>query len=175
MRIIDELTNQEITNPDLRAGELQETQWASPEALDTIDNVTKFALDDSDWETVQIYHRYTAEEIAQREYNDERQGISDLDLMAAIAKAVTIPQKPAQKVGFITVWHYDAATNHVVWTFEPDPEAKGTPDNPYGYAAGVPLIPNAYYMHEDVRYVFVAVHGRTATDWATDGPDMEPF
>lgn len=67
MKIIDELTNQEITNPDISVGELREAIWASPEAYASIDNVEKFALDDSDYEEVQLYHRWTEEEIAQRE------------------------------------------------------------------------------------------------------------
>lgn len=72
MRIIDEKTNQEITNPDLSIGVLRTTTWASPEAYATIDNVTKFALDESDYEQVQIYHVWTAEEIAQREAAEQQ-------------------------------------------------------------------------------------------------------
>ena len=67
MRIIDEITNEEIKKPDLASGELHDAIWASPEAYATIDDVTKFALDDDDYEEVQIYHRWTADEIAQRE------------------------------------------------------------------------------------------------------------
>lgn len=68
MRIIDRDTNQQVTNPDLTIGELSApTMWASPEAYATIDNVTKFALYDSDYEEVQLYHVWTADEIAQRE------------------------------------------------------------------------------------------------------------
>ena len=67
MRVIDEETQREIANPDLTAGELIKAMWASPEAYATIDNVVKFALDDSDYEEVQIYHAWTIEEIEQRE------------------------------------------------------------------------------------------------------------
>ena len=68
MRIINRDTNQEVTNPDLTIGELSApTMWASPEAYATIDNVTKFALADDDYEEVQLYHVWTADEIAQRE------------------------------------------------------------------------------------------------------------
>jgi hypothetical protein len=64
MKIIDESTQKEITNPDLTAGILTATSmWASPEAYATVDNVTKFALDPSDFEEVQIYHRWTDEEL----------------------------------------------------------------------------------------------------------------
>ena len=67
MRVIDEATQQEIANPDLNAGELRKAMWASSEAYATIDNVVKFALDDDDYEEVQLYHAWTAEEIEQRE------------------------------------------------------------------------------------------------------------
>lgn len=80
MRIIDELTQAEIANPDMSAGELRAAVWASPEAYATIDNVEKFALDDSDYEEVQIYHRWTAEETAQHQESqaaDELQGEID--------------------------------------------------------------------------------------------------
>lgn len=86
MRIIDEITYQELTNPDLTIGELRRTIWASPEAYTTIDNVTKFALDDSDYEEVQLYHVWTAEEIAQRE-ECERQA-EQQELINALPDAV---------------------------------------------------------------------------------------
>lgn len=73
MKIIDEKTNREITNPDLSKGILSgTTMWASPEAYATIDNVTKFALDESDYEQVQFYHIWTAEEIEQREAAEQQ-------------------------------------------------------------------------------------------------------
>lgn len=67
MRILDEETKQEIVNPDLDAGYLYGGDYVSPEAYATIDNVTKFALADDDYEEVQFYHAWTAEEIAERE------------------------------------------------------------------------------------------------------------
>lgn len=87
MRIIDRDTNQEVTNPDLAIGELSEsTMWASPEAYATIDNVEKFALDDADYEEVQLYHVWTAEEIAQREEAERQQ--EHQEIMDALPDAV---------------------------------------------------------------------------------------
>lgn len=86
MRIIDELTNQEITNPDLTRGVLYETIWASPEAYATIDDVTKFALADDDYETVQLYHVYTDAEIEQQAYDKELN--AKHELMNALPDAV---------------------------------------------------------------------------------------
>lgn len=67
MKIIDELTNEEIANPDLSVGILFETLWASPEAWATIDNVNKFALDDGDYEDVYLYHIWTQAELEAQE------------------------------------------------------------------------------------------------------------
>ena len=66
MRIISDIDYTELTDPDLTAGELRETVWASPEAYASIDNVTKHALSDEDYETVQLYHRWTEQELAER-------------------------------------------------------------------------------------------------------------
>lgn len=67
MRILDFKTKQEITNPDLSIGYLFDGTYVPQSAYDAIDNVTKFAVDDSDYEQVQYYHVWTPEEIAQRE------------------------------------------------------------------------------------------------------------
>ena len=95
MRIIDQDTNTEITNPDLSVGELRECVWASPEAYASIDNVTKFALDDSDYETVMLYHRYTEEDIRMREEGvlaQEKQELMDAlpDAVAELSEAVSL-------------------------------------------------------------------------------------
>lgn len=94
MRIIDAATNQEIFEPDLTAGYVTETKWASPEAYATIDNVTKFALADEDWETVQLYMAYTPEdfaEFAEGERLADKQEVMDSlpDAMADLSLAVS--------------------------------------------------------------------------------------
>lgn len=74
MKIINVDTNQEIVNPDLSIGELStQSMWASPEAYATIDNVTKFALDESDYEIVQFYHAWTDEELERIEKSKNEQ------------------------------------------------------------------------------------------------------
>lgn len=86
MRILDFKTKQEITNPDLTAGYLSTGTYVPQSAYDAIDNVTKFAVDDSDYEQVQYYHVWTAEEIAQRE-QDEAQA-EQQELINALPDAV---------------------------------------------------------------------------------------
>lgn len=56
MKIIDPKTNKEIFDPDLEKGFLSNpTLWASQEKYDTIDNITKYALYDDDYELVRFY------------------------------------------------------------------------------------------------------------------------
>ena len=94
MRIIDEITQQEIFNPDLNIGHLLECVWVSPEAYATIDNDTKFALDDSDYETVKLYHRWTEDEIAQHNESKRQQEHQEImnslpDAMADLSEMVS--------------------------------------------------------------------------------------
>lgn len=61
MRILDESTLVEIKNPDLESGELREALWAPPEAYES-----GRVLDDSDYESVLLYHVLTESEKDQR-------------------------------------------------------------------------------------------------------------
>ena len=64
--------------------------------------------------------------------------------------------------------------NAFVWELVHDPDAIGTADNPIYWTAGVRLIPNAYYMYQNVRYVYVgADEGYAGDTW--DDTDMEEF
>lgn len=65
MTIIDSVTNTIIENPDLAIGYILNVVSVKPGAYETIDNVTKFALDDSDYEDQLVYYRYTEEELEQ--------------------------------------------------------------------------------------------------------------
>lgn len=70
MRTID-INGNEIENPDLTKGELVDTLYAPPEAYDTIDNVTKFALEPEEFEHLYVYKELTEEQIAERKRNQE--------------------------------------------------------------------------------------------------------
>lgn len=59
MRLIDENGNDILEKDcDLSAGEIVETDYASPEAYESIDNVAKFALEPGDFERVRMYRKY---------------------------------------------------------------------------------------------------------------------
>lgn len=95
MRIIDVDSNQEVTSPDTTVGYVYgPIMWASPEAYETIDDETKFALDKDDYEKVLAYHKYTDEEmaaIAEQERLREQQEIMDSlpDAMADLSEMVS--------------------------------------------------------------------------------------
>lgn len=60
MRLIDQNGNDILKEDcDLTIGEIIETEYVSPEAYDSIDNVVKFALDEDDYEHVRMYRLYT--------------------------------------------------------------------------------------------------------------------
>lgn len=67
MRIIDEITKQEITSPDLNAGYLYGGDYVAPESYSQAEAEGLPALPDSAFEQVQYYHAWTTEEIAMRE------------------------------------------------------------------------------------------------------------
>lgn len=68
--IYDEIGNL-IENPDLALGYVTEQTVVRDDA-EPIDNVTKFAWDDDDYETRQVYIPYTADELARMAEAAER-------------------------------------------------------------------------------------------------------
>lgn len=66
MRIIHEVTGEELPEYDSARGFVFELDWACPAAYATIDNVKKFALAPEDYERVLIYHEYSAEELREQ-------------------------------------------------------------------------------------------------------------
>lgn len=79
MRLIDENGNDILEEDcDLSKGEIIETDYVSPEAYDSIDNIVKFALDESDYEHVRMYRLYTEMDYLAKEYGeklDEREAL----------------------------------------------------------------------------------------------------
>lgn len=65
MRILND-DNIEIqeSDIDLSIGECHKEFYVEPSAYDTIDNITKFALDDDDYEEIIRYHVWTEQELA---------------------------------------------------------------------------------------------------------------
>lgn len=95
MRIIDEITQQEITDPDLTVGELWDNKaWVSPEAYANAKSSGSIAVPDDAYEHVQIYHVLTEGDIAEREESElqqERQEMMDAlpDAVADLSEMVS--------------------------------------------------------------------------------------
>lgn len=156
MRIIDEETQQEIFSPDLSIGVLSDpTVWASPEAYESIDNITKFAISGSDWETVRVYHRWTAEEIAEREQaaqeaarREERE-----KLLLTLSEAFSETYEPSDKEGFlfkvVKLGDVEIMREYVT---DPDydPESEdGSYLKPFKYIDGMEVIEAKWYWLDD--------------------------
>lgn len=109
------------------------------------------------------FQAYMIERNAQRE-----------SMLENIAKAYTVTTLPSDKLG--QLWKVTKLGEvEIMREYVPDPNPYGTADFPFIYEAGSLLLPNHYYTHDGVRYVFVGVTQRTAIDWATDSADMEQF
>lgn len=133
-----------------------------------IDNVTKFAWDDNDYEEVEVWHEYTEEELKQREEaKAQAQRDANLDAIASLVKMTT---EPSDKLGFNWKCTY-IGDICVAKEYVLDPESKGTEDNPIEWAAGVSLIPNAYYTHDSKKYIYVGEQSVAGDTW--DETDFE--
>lgn len=94
MRILDENTRQEVTNPDLAAGYLYEGDYVAPEAYEQMEREALPALPDGAFERVYYYHVWTPEEIAQREQDEREAAHQELidalpDAVAELSEAVS--------------------------------------------------------------------------------------
>lgn len=88
MRIVDENMN-ELFNPDLTVGRLEPAVVIKPDAV-PIDNVTKHAWADDDYELVKIYRRYSQAELdaieAEKNKKTDAERIAALEEQLAAAK-----------------------------------------------------------------------------------------
>ena len=117
-----------------------------------IDNETKFAWDDDDYETYKVWHEYTAEELeaieAQKEKERQEKNLQTL------ASLIQFKTEQSDKLGYIWKCTY-VGDICVSKEYVEDPDATGTKDNPIIWKPGVQLIPNAFYIYEDDTYVYV--------------------
>lgn len=61
----------------------------------------------------------------------------------------------------------------VAQTYSKQEKPVGVADNPFIFEIGVKLIPNAYYIYNDERYVYTGTEVSTATVW--DESNFEKF
>lgn len=117
-----------------------------------IDNETKFAWEDDDYEIYQEWHEYTAEELEaiEAQKNKEKQEES----LQHLASLIQFKTEQSDKLGYIWKCTY-VGDICVSKEYIEDPDATGTKDNPIIWKPGVQLIPNAFYIYNDITYVYV--------------------
>lgn len=83
-------------------------------------------------------------------------------------------QKTVQsdKVGYNWIEDY-LGEKLVAQTYVKQEHPVGVADNPFIFEIGVKLIPNAYYIYNDERYVYSGIEALTATAW--DETNFEKF
>lgn len=77
-----------------------------------------------------------------------------------------LSQKNTQsdKLGYNWIEDYIGETL-VKQTYVEQTNPVGVADNPFEFAEGVMLIPNAYYTYNGKRYVYTGAKSKTATGW----------
>ena len=84
MKILDKNTLEELENYDLSLGYLTKSIVIKKDAI-PIDNKTKFAWDDDDYEEVMLYVYEDSEVVLNRELDQLKHGLSETDYIAAKA------------------------------------------------------------------------------------------
>lgn len=92
--------------------------------------------------------------------------IADHTTAVKIEKLGGLSQKVTQsdKLGYNWVDDYIGETL-IKHTYIKQANPVGVADNPFEFAKGIMLIPNAYYTYNGKRYVYVGVESKTATEW----------
>lgn len=78
----------------------------------------------------------------------------------------------SDKLGYNWVEDYIGETL-VKQTYVEQTNPIGVANNPFEFAEGIMLIPNAYYTYNGKRYVYVGIESKTATVW--DDSEFEEF
>lgn len=105
MRLLDkdhnEIAESEV---DLTKGRLRVTDIIRPDA-EPVDNVTKFAYADEDYETVQIYERIPDSVLVSRRIDDLKRKLTDTDyVVIKIAEGVATAEEYAETIANRKAW-----------------------------------------------------------------------
>lgn len=105
MRILntryEEIAESEV---DLAKGRMYPTKIIRPDA-EPVDNVTKFAYADEDYETVRIYERIPDEILTERRIDDLKQKLTDTDyVVIKIAEGVATAEEYADVIANRKAW-----------------------------------------------------------------------
>lgn len=123
MRILDKIGNV-VTDPDLTKGYLQEEVIIKPDA-DPVDNKTKFAYEDNDYEQIKRYILYTKEDYInekKQRVEELHQNLSDTDYIASKSMdkllLCTTPEEMAEVTNYYRDKYSDTIEQRQEWRDE---------------------------------------------------------
>ena len=140
MKIYDEITNEELTSPDLSAGYLYTARRVAehvPESREVMQGTVT--------EDCQLYHRYTVAELAERQQAEIEAStivLDDATKLSLMLAEIPTEAKPTipPKLGYKWVPTY-SGTAGFAWELQEDPNAYGTNDRPLYWVDGLPSAP----------------------------------
>ena len=169
MKIYDEITNEELTSPDLSAGYLYTARRVAEHVPESREVMQGTVTEDDPkglehiisgydvYEDCQLYHRYTVAELAERQQAEIEASTIVLDdatklsLMLAEIPTEAKPTMPP-KLGYKWVPTY-SGTAGFVWELQEDPNAYGTNDRPLYWVDGMTVCTGYYYTDGDKLYM----------------------
>ncbi len=94
--------------------------------------------------------------------------------MRTFVESIKCPEKPElpEKVGYKWELAYTFGEDSFAWVSVPDPEGKGTKNNPIEWIPGMATLVNAWYVYEGNTYVCVKAGNPTDI---TDTNYFEPM
>lgn len=114
-----------------------------------------------------VYEQYDVLNAVQKSDDDLKQEL--MDSLVVEYPAGGLPFKLGYK------WVPSIVNNKIIFESVRDADAVGTDKNPILFVNYVKLVPNAYYLYNESRYVYVGLRTDNASSWDDVSADMEEF
>lgn len=91
-------------------------------------------------------------------HEEKMQSAADLGLkLRTFLDSIKVPEKPElpDKVGYKWQLTYTFGGDAFAWESVPDPDAKGTQENPFDWISGMATMVDAWYVYEGNTYVCI--------------------
>ena len=169
MKIYDEITNEELTSPDLSAGYLYTARRVAEHVPESREVMQGTVTEDDPkglehiisgydvYEDCQLYHRYTVAELAERQQAEIEAStivLDDATKLSLMLAEIPTEAKPTipPKLGYKWVPTY-SGTAGFTWELQEDPNAYGTNDRPLYWVDGMTVCTGYYYTDGDKLYM----------------------
>lgn len=169
MKIYDETTKAELTNPDLAKGYLYAGRIVTGHVGDSYEVMAGTVTADcpaglerlvngyDTYEDCQFYHAYTLAELAERQQAEiaaETIVLDDAKKLSLMLAEIPTEVRPsaAPKLGYKWVPVYSGAAGFA-WEMQPDPNAYGTKERPLYWTDGMTVCTGYYYTDQKVLYL----------------------